>query len=189
MEELYLSRGIRVDNGEWGRGRSLWNGNIAGGYEEEYVEFEVHSFTIGRCTGLTTENGTWIYGGDILENACGLRGEVKWDLDCWVVSFDGIISHDLAENQEQRTIRLSYFLELGATIAGDIYHSPEFLELPKSCVECHLLITEHVKAGAGVWLKPVYKCHARKSAGNVSELISNPETECASFCPRGQTRS
>ncbi len=71
MENRYLFRGKRIDNGEWMEGdlvHSVYKINdvCVGQYGNEVGMVEVEPSTICQCTGLKDKNGNLIWENDIL---------------------------------------------------------------------------------------------------------------------------
>ena len=76
MNERFLFRGKRKDNGEWVYGnlikRKIWSSEfyvirVEDNGFDSYVEYEVIPETVGQCTGLEDKNGKLIFNGDVLK--------------------------------------------------------------------------------------------------------------------------
>ena len=132
MEDRYLFRGKRIDNGEWVQG-ALFNGEshcIIGQeikfspyteHECKIVGYEVDRDTICQCTGLKDKNGKLIWENDIIKCKFGIAVAV-WDKSEWRIKLvkDNIWRKDLhywAVEDNQRT-----------EVIGNIFDNPELLE-------------------------------------------------------------
>lgn len=132
MEDRYLFKAKRLDNGEWVQG-SLFNGEshcIIGQeikfspyteHECKIVGYEVDRDTICQCTGLKDKNGKLIWENDIIKCKFGIAVAV-WDKSEWRIKLvkDSIWRKDLhywVVEDNQRT-----------EVIGNIFDNPELLE-------------------------------------------------------------
>ncbi len=96
MENRYLFKAKRVDNGEWVQGYIVKYGYtgrekyyIVPEYASDLYSFLIDPNTICRCTGLKDENGKQIWENDILHN--GNYFVVKWNEPC--ARFDIVLNN------------------------------------------------------------------------------------------------
>ena len=124
MENRYLFRGKRIDNGEWVQGY------LYGIWEKRYILWgmtndipnmiEVDPTTICPCTGLKDKNGKLIWEKDVVRCEVG-TAEVIWDKSGWRTKWlkNELWRKDLhywtVENSE------------GAEVIGNIFDNPELL--------------------------------------------------------------
>lgn len=121
MREI-LFRGKRVDNGEWVEG-DLRHGNYFGGDKTVYiVQNEVYTVnipvipeTVGQYTGLTDENGTKIFEGDIVNL---LYSDFYGQDRCGKFVYDDMTNTDIIFR-----IETSHAIE----VIGNIHDNPELL--------------------------------------------------------------
>ena len=132
MEDRYLFKAKRLDNGEWVQG-ALFNGEshcIIGQeikfspyteHECKIVGYEVDRDTICQCTGLKDKNGKLIWENEIIKCKFGIAVAV-WDKSEWRIKCvkDNIWRKDLhywVVEDNQRT-----------EVVGNIFDNPELLE-------------------------------------------------------------
>lgn len=84
MEDKYLSKAKRIDNGDWLVGYIVKYGYtgkekyyIVPSYASDLYAIEIDPSTICRCTGLKDKNGKLIWENDIAE-LFGYRGVIKY---------------------------------------------------------------------------------------------------------------
>lgn len=146
MNDRYLFRAKRIDNGEWLEGNRIDDGltgqvfiHVVGNSVNEsekvveegclkFLAFEVDPSTFCQCTGLSDEDRKKIFEGDIVgfidftstENGYSeqyCRGQVTWDKE--TASFQ-VTERLSAESYE--------VLDRGCKVLGNIFDNPKMLE-------------------------------------------------------------
>ena len=130
MNDRYLYRAKRTDNGEWIIGNLVYSENASIGYEYMIMPTQiignwstVLKDTICQCTGLKDKNGKLIWENEIIKCKCGIA-VVVWDKSEWRIKWgkDNIWRKDLHfwVNDEN---------EYGVEVIGNIFDNPELLEV------------------------------------------------------------
>lgn len=137
MEDRYLFKAKKVNNGEWVQGY------LYGIWEKRYIFWgmtndipnmiEVDPSTICQCTGLKDKNGKLIWENDILYN--GNYFVVKWNMPC--ARFDIVLdnSHNIPMGTWEPMVcdwRNNDFKEyrkaVDYEVIGNIFDNKELLE-------------------------------------------------------------
>lgn len=131
MQERYLFRAKRIDNGEWVEGdlvHSVYKINdvCVGQYGNEVGMHEVDPSTICQCTGLKDKNGKLIWENDIVfvtdDNGCSGQidtgiGGISFLEGLWYI--EGRVQNGLYD------IDKCFLIE----VIGNTFDNPELLEV------------------------------------------------------------
>lgn len=148
MEDRYLFRAKRIDNGEWVQGNLIQSCDATDGWESIIIPvknsnmftkhighgygnlgfenwYRVNPSTICQCTGLKGKNGKLIWENDIVRVTINSGSTI-----CRCAFADTVAQFQLW--QEQTIKRTSTVLNLGnyeCEVIGNIFDNPELLEV------------------------------------------------------------
>lgn len=136
MEDRYLFKAKRADNGEWVIGfyayihkkHYIYTGQlIHGGLYDVAERFEIDPSTVCQCTGLKDKNGKLIWENDIVKDKHGNFYIAIWWNDyyqyCWVC-IKSIIEIFVGRKRDLWVITENFEIE----VIGNIFDNPELLE-------------------------------------------------------------
>ena len=122
MNDRYLYRAKRIDNGEWVEGllTIMWGQLHIIVPEDENTAYPIDESTICQCTGLKDKHGKLIFENDIVR--CGKNCTVTWcdTFASWRLNTSGwMYSHFFGEACKPEDVE----------IVGNIFDNPELLEV------------------------------------------------------------
>ena len=139
MNERFLSRGKRKDNGEWVDGNLVYTRTTTLGVVTEIytleMRYEVIPKTVGQYTGLKDKNGKKIFEGDIVEadgyiffvnfGKCGgVANKVDYGyIGYYLDGYDEITKKALSYGLRDD---ICYFINI--EVIGNIHDNPELLK-------------------------------------------------------------
>lgn len=127
MEDRYLFRAKRKDNGEWTEGFLLkrWDGLWIFSIDEKFADLIIPS-TICQCTGLKDKNGKLIWENDILSGHIydefpedETRKCVVWHENGWCTNEPGCDYYEELDDFDSENFE----------VIGNIIDNPELLEV------------------------------------------------------------
>ena len=134
MENRYLFRGKRIDNGEWVQGslvQTVAGSYIVVPYKHETIlgegsVIEIDPSTICQCTGLRDKNGKLIWENDIMEGHLDeehpedvTRTRVLWYENGWYTKEIGSIDYEPLSDSDSENFE----------VIGNMIDNPELLEV------------------------------------------------------------
>lgn len=134
MENRFLSRGKRIDNGEWIFGNLIRTDDgvyIIQNYVPQHLikNYEVDQSTVCRCTELKDKNGKLIWENDVCDRKEQYPEIVKYCNGDWTLDYSyashkesGVCYCNLGFYAEERKC---------VEVIGNIFDNPELLEVQK----------------------------------------------------------
>lgn len=127
MNDRYLFRAKRTDNGEWVKGllAIMWGQFHIINPNDENTAYPIDPYTICQCTGLTDKNGQKIWENDIVR---------RTDLHVASESSVGFIEYDLENTSflihwtDKVEYSPTYHWKDRLEVIGNIFDNPDLLE-------------------------------------------------------------
>ena len=133
MEDRYLFKAKRVDNGEWVVGYIARYGHtgkekyyIIPSYASDLYAIEVDPSTICKCTGLKDKNDKLIWDNDIAKDEKGNLYKSFWQKNYYQYSWICIKSNFLPIGAQWNLWSIKSF---EIEVIGNIFDNPELLEI------------------------------------------------------------
>lgn len=134
MEDRYLYKAKRADNGEWVQGHIVRYGftnqekwYIVPAYASDLYSFLIDKNTICQCTGLKDKNGKLICENDIVKDKNGNFYIAIWWNDCYQFSWvciKSIIEIFVGRKRDLWVITENFEIE----VIGNIFDNPELIK-------------------------------------------------------------
>ncbi len=140
MENRFLSRGKRIDNGKWVEGCLIVDekdyskyfigymfGTNEDGTPHDLDVAQVDPSTICRCTGINDKSGKLIWENDIIEckdEKHNFQTQIEWDAYC-----AGFIFQDTETSAVGLDAITANGLYSESKVVGNIFDNPELLEV------------------------------------------------------------
>ena len=127
MEDRYLFRAKRKDNGEWTEGFLLkrWDGLWIFTIDEKFADLIIPS-TLCQCTGCKDKNGNLIWENDILSGHIDVefpedetRKRVVWHENGWCTNEPGCDDYEELDDFDSENFE----------VIGNMIDNPELLEV------------------------------------------------------------
>ena len=132
MENRFLSRGKRIDNGEWIFGNLIRTDDgvyIIQNYVPQHLikNYEVDQSTVCQCTGLKDKNGKLIWENDICDRKEEYPEIVKYNNGDWTLDY----SYSKGKESGYCYCNLGFYaLERKCVeVIGNKFGNPELLEV------------------------------------------------------------
>lgn len=129
MENRFLSRGKRIDNGEWVIGNRIDSPDGRVAITETSGEWELYECipgTICQCTGLKDKNGNLIWENDIVKDKNGNLYKAFWQDNYYQFSWICIKSNSLPVGAKWDFYSIKSF---EIEVIGNVFDNPELLEV------------------------------------------------------------
>lgn len=130
MNDRYLFRAKRVDNGEWVEGvlTIMWRQLHIINPDYENTAYPIDESTICQCTGLTDKNGKLIWENDIIRYADMIIGTEKIDRIEWNETHASFVRLHTSQMGLQY-LYIDEFIANGCEVIGNIFENPELIKL------------------------------------------------------------
>lgn len=128
MEDRYLFKAKRKDNGEWVVGSYINGGFIIKTNHAECVD--IFENTICQCTGLKDKNGNLIWENDIVKFDVYYYEKLESSTISQIKWCNGLCALSLVVNDKGTRGALGHLMDLNKEIevVGNIFDNPELIE-------------------------------------------------------------